>query len=133
MGNKKTFILDTSTLLHDASCIFKFEQHAVVIPITSIEEMDTFKKDQREIGRNARQVARFLKDLMGTGSIRKGVKVNEKGGTLRVSLPSDESWALGEDFPSDINDNKILNCAAFNSGILVSNDVNLRIKAEYSC
>lgn len=126
----KIFVLDTSVLLHDPGCLRKFEENEVVIPITSIEEMDTFKKDQREIGRNARQVARFLKDLMSEGSIKSGVVINEKGGTLRVSLTSDEAWVLGTDFDPKINDNKILNCAAFNSGILVSNDVNLRIKAE---
>jgi PhoH-like ATPase len=126
---QKTFVLDTSVLLHDASCIFRFEDNNIILPIAVIEELDTFKKDQREVGRNARQIARGLKDLMTEGSIRDGV-VNEKGGSLRVSLPSDEAWSLGNDFDPNVNDNKIINCAKFNEAILVSNDVNLRIKAE---
>ena len=127
--NKKKFVLDTSVLLHAPDCIFKFEDNEAVIPITSLIELDTFKKDQREIGRNARHVTRTLKELMLSGNIREGVVVNNKGGTLRVSLPSTEEWML-QDFDPNLNDHKILNCAAYYDGILVSNDINLRIKAE---
>lgn len=126
---QKTFVLDTSVLLHDASSLFKFEDNNIILPIAVIEELDTFKKDQREVGRNARQVARNIKELMDAGSIREGVTL-ETGGTLRVSLPSDESWELADDFSRTVNDNKIINCAKHYDAILVSNDVNLRIKGE---
>jgi PhoH-like ATPase len=59
----KKFILDTNVLLHDAQAMYKFEDNEVVIPITVIEEIDTFKKDLNEIGRNARQVSRQLDAL----------------------------------------------------------------------
>ncbi|HEY0255478.1 MAG TPA: PIN domain-containing protein, partial [Kofleriaceae bacterium] len=56
----KNYVLDTNVLLHDARSMFAFGDNAVVIPIYVIEEIDTFKKDQSELGRNARQIARLL-------------------------------------------------------------------------
>ncbi|MFM8316073.1 MAG: PIN domain-containing protein, partial [Deltaproteobacteria bacterium] len=47
---KKTFVLDTSVILYDPQCIYKFEDNVVVVPITVLEEMDRFKKDLTEIG-----------------------------------------------------------------------------------
>ncbi|MDR2562279.1 MAG: PhoH family protein, partial [Holophagales bacterium] len=55
---KKIFVMDTNVLLHDPQAIFHFQEHDLVIPIVVIEEIDTFKKDQTEIGRNARTVSR---------------------------------------------------------------------------
>ncbi len=84
---KKTYILDTNVLLYDPKAIFKFEDNEVVIPITVIEEVDHFKKDENETGRNARHISRLLDGLRNQGSLSKGVKLPQ-GGTLRVDLGS---------------------------------------------
>ena len=57
---KKNYILDTNVLLHDPKAILHFEDNTVILPISVIEEIDTFKRDLSELGRNARHVARLL-------------------------------------------------------------------------
>jgi len=70
---KKIFVMDTNVLLHDPQAIFRFQEHDLVIPIVVIEEIDTFKKDQTEIGRNARTVSRNIDALRANGRLSKGV------------------------------------------------------------
>ncbi|MEO6572992.1 MAG: PIN domain-containing protein, partial [Polyangiaceae bacterium] len=80
---KKNYVLDTNILLHDPQAIFKFEDNDVIIPIFCIEEVDQFKREGSERGRNARQIARVLDDLREAGgSLSKGVPL-KSGGTLR--------------------------------------------------
>ena len=55
---RKNFVLDTNVLLHDSACLDAFADNVVNIPIYVIEELDLFKRDQSELGRNARRVAR---------------------------------------------------------------------------
>ena len=88
---KKVFVLDTNILLSDPNSIFQFEDNDVVIPISVIEEIDTFKKDQSETGRNAREVSRILDRLRQKGSLPTGIPIQEKtedSGLLFVSLES---------------------------------------------
>lgn len=133
---KKTFVLDTNVLIHDPWAIFKFEENDVVIPIIVVEEIDKFKRDQSEIGRNARMVSRFLDDERKKGNLHDGVPLNH-GGCLRIAL---ESQDLNLGMPifgnSKSNDNWILGVAIHiskqskDSCILVTKDTNLRIKAD---
>jgi len=60
---KKNYVLDINVLLHDPRAIFRFEDNDVIIPIFCIEEVDQFKREGSERGRNARQIARVLDDL----------------------------------------------------------------------
>ncbi len=60
---KKNYVLDTNVLLHDPRAIFRFEDNDVIIPIYVIEEVDQFKREGTERGRNARTIARLLDDL----------------------------------------------------------------------
>ena len=60
---RKVYVLDTNVLLHDPRAIFKFEDNEVVLPIYVIEEVDKFKRDMNELGRNARMIARFIDEL----------------------------------------------------------------------
>ena len=88
---KKNFLLDTNVLLHDPNALVSFEDNNVVIPIYVIEEIDNFKKDLSELGRNARQVSRMLDEFRGTegASLLDGVPLNGMGaggGTLRVAI-----------------------------------------------
>ena len=84
----KNYILDTTVLLYDAQALFKFEENNIYIPITVIEDIDRFKKDLSETGRNARQTSRYLDDLRKKGPLSAGVKI-ESGGTLIVKLDAD--------------------------------------------
>jgi PhoH-like ATPase len=133
----KQFILDTNVLLHDPQALFKFQDNAIIIPITVIEEIDKFKKDMNETGRNARTISRILDALREKGSRSEGVAL-AGGGTLRVDLCED--LALSEmpyELRSDKNDNRILAVAVATKRrfpdsivIFVSKDTNLRIKAD---
>ena len=61
---KRIFILDTNVLMHDPSALYRFEEHDLFIPMVVLEELDAAKKGTSEVSRNARQVSRFLDDLM---------------------------------------------------------------------
>jgi len=133
---KKTFVLDTSVILYDPQCIFKFEDNIVVIPITCLEEMDRFKKDLTETGRNARHFSRYLDEIRKRGSLTSGVEVGKKG-TLVVDLIRDADKYLPIDLKSEKNDHRILAVALKlrqekpqSPVIFVTKDVNLRVKAD---
>ena len=80
---KKIYVLDTNVLLYDADSLFSFQENDVVIPVVVIEEMDRFKKDLNETGRNARLVSRRLDELRKQKGLSQGVQL-KNGGTLRV-------------------------------------------------
>jgi PhoH-like ATPase len=132
---KKIFVMDTNVLLHDPQAIFRFQEHDLVIPIVVIEEIDTFKKDQTEIGRNARTISRNIDALRTKGRLSKGVGL-DGGGTLKVDI-ADHSF---KDTFAHINknpaDNMILACAKdllderHENVVLVTKDTNMRIKAD---
>lgn len=133
---RKTFVLDTSVILYDPQCIFHFDDNLVVIPITTLEEMDRFKKDLTEIGRNARQFSRYLDHFRKRGPLASGVEIGKRG-TLMVDLFRDADKHLPPDLPADKNDHKILAVALKlrsekpnNPVIFVTKDVNLRVKAD---
>ena len=133
---KKTFVLDTSVILFDPQCIFKFDDNIVVVPITTLEEMDRFKKDLTEIGRNARHFARYLDEIRKRGSLANGVEVGKRG-TLIIDLFRDSEKCLPADFNPEKNDHKILSVALKikqdkpnNPVVFVTKDVNLRVKAD---
>ena len=133
----KTFVLDTNVLLHDPYALFQFQENNILIPITVIEEIDRFKKDMNETGRNARQVSRILDELRQKGSLSAGITL-ESGGNLRVALLNNE---MLRHIPSELSDqksdNRILAVAVEAKNavdqmpvILVTKDTNLRIKAD---
>src|SRR4051812_37454843 len=80
---RKNFILDTNVLLHDPRSIYAFAEHNVVVPIYVIEEIDKFKRDLSELGRNARLVSRYLDAFRSEGSLAEGVPL-PGGGKIRV-------------------------------------------------
>ncbi len=131
---KKIFVLDTNVLLHDPHAIFSFEDNEVIIPIVVIEELDKFKKGIDEIGRNARQVSRFLDELRQKGKLSQGVAL-DSGGSLCVELNHQSPEHLPSELVATKADNRIL-ATALNLKhddlpvILVTKDTNLRIKAD---
>ncbi len=133
----KNFILDTNVLLHDPQALFKFQENNIIIPITVIEEVDRFKKDSNETGRNARQISRILDAMREKGSLAAGI-VLPGGGTLRVEMFSEKCF---QDLPVELRgqsgDNRILGMAlslrnrlSDHQLIFVTKDTNLRIKAD---
>jgi len=130
----RTFVLDTNVILYDPGAVFVFAEHDVIVPMTVIEEMDRFKKDLNETGRNARQFSRYLDDLREKGSLHDGVKL-PGGGTLWVDFASDEQH-LPITWGPDNNDNRILATALRMNGqrpglvVLVTRDTNMRLKCD---
>ncbi len=130
----KNFVLDTNILLHDPSAIFKFEENTVNIPIFVIEEIDKFKRDFTELGRNARAVSRILDDHREQGSLGEGVQM-ANGGRLRVWFEL-HSTVGGSFLDSQTKDNLILSTALKIQEvepipcIFVTKDINLRVRAD---
>jgi PhoH-like ATPase len=132
---QKNYVLDTNVLLHDPSALRRFEDNQVIVPIYVIEEIDRFKKELSEKGRNAREIARQLDQYRGQGGLADGIAL-EGGGTLRVALGGSNG------LPNALNksqeaDNLILAAALAirdrdkgQPTILVTKDVNLRIRAD---
>jgi PhoH-like ATPase len=139
---RKTFVLDTNVLLHDPQALTRFEDNAVVIPIEVVEEIDRFKRDPSEKGRNARQISRLLDALREKGNLADGVPIDDRsGGTLQVVFCRSETLAqLPPELKGGNGDNNILAVALeqLRSGlisdqppvVLVTKDTNLRIKAD---
>ena len=76
----KTYVLDTNVLLHSAKALDSFQDNLVVIPMAVIEELDKFKKNQDELGRNSRQVVRMIDKLRGEGRLSEGVPLHNAAG-----------------------------------------------------
>jgi Predicted ATPase related to phosphate starvation-inducible protein PhoH len=131
----KTFILDTNVLLLDPLAINKFgSNNKVFIPLTVIEELDKFKKDQNENGRNARYFSRLIDGFRSEGSLFKGISL-ENGGTLQVSVTKGYKGTAPTELRLDMNDNLILAAAmnlkdAGENVTLITKDINLRLKSD---
>src|SRR3989338_10474044 len=85
---RKIFVLDTNVILHNAEALNVFADNEVVLPIDVIEELDIFKKDTDEKGRNARAAIRTLDELRERGKLGEGVPL-ENGGALRINMKVD--------------------------------------------
>src|SRR5688572_8824322 len=81
----KNYVLDTNVLLHDPRALYSFADNNVVIPIYVLEEIDTFKKDQSELGRTARECARRLDEHRAHGGLARPQPLGN-GGFVRVAL-----------------------------------------------
>jgi len=129
---RKRYILDTNVLLHDPNALHQFQDNDVVIPMKVIEEIDRFKRDQSELGRNARHVSRMLDGIRATGNLSEGVAL-PNGGNLRIAFPGDRH-AYTEGISAD---DQILRLSMVMKEmdnmpplIVVSKDINLRLKAD---
>ncbi len=130
---KRAYVLDTNVLLHDPKSLYHFEENDVFIPIWVIEEIDRFKREVTDLGRNARQVSRELDALREKGPLSKGVMLEGKG-MLRVVMDR-EDGLLPPTIRGDSADNLILGAALFLKKrgadvVLVTKDTNLRVKSD---
>jgi PhoH-like ATPase len=131
------FILDTNVILHDSKCMYQFEENDLVIPITVLEELDNFKKGNESLNFHAREFLRALDALSGDTLFEKGVKIGIGLGKVVVKIGREFHPDLQVTFDARTPDHEILNVAYLLSRerkdrqiILVSKDVNLRMKAK---
>jgi PhoH-like ATPase len=134
----KNYVLDTNVLLHDPNSLVSFQKNNVLIPIEVIEEIDRFKRESSELGQNARTVSRTLDSLRSQGSLSEGVSL-ENGGCLRIIFQkrSQNGNSGVVIFGNNTVDSRIVALALGVQKshpkvptILVSKDINLRIKAD---
>ena len=134
---KKIFVLDTNVILHDFNSIYNFEENDVIIPITVLEELDKFKKGNDQINYHAREFSRELDRISGDLLFTKGVPLGQGLGKLSVETGKEFSVQMKNSFQENIPDHRILAIAEFLHNerkrkkiILVSKDINLRMKAK---
>jgi len=136
-SRSKNFVLDTNVILHDYECVDKFEDNDIYLPIVVLEELDKFKKGSDQINFNARAFVRKLDELAGADFFERGADLGEGRGRLYVYLGNKPHERVAHAFGENIPDHKILSAtlhiAEANEGeqtILVSKDINLRMKAK---
>ncbi|HRZ40766.1 MAG TPA: PhoH family protein, partial [Candidatus Omnitrophota bacterium] len=124
-------------ILHDSSCLYHFKEHDIALPIAVIEELDQFKKGNETIHYHARNFLRMIDKLSEDHLFNGGVSIGPKHGKLSILLQQTVNKTLAAHFSQDKPDNKILNAAYCLSKkdtkrkvVLVSKDVNLRMKAK---
>ena len=137
---RKIFILDTSVILHDHQAVNQFEEHDVAIPISVLEELDSFKKGNDTINFEARQFIRFVDKLSEGNSLNQWIQLSPETPscfTVVMQESGTEEQNAVKIFGDRKADHLILNAALFikqeysdRPVILVTKDVNLRLKAR---
>ena len=136
----KTYVLDTNVLLHSAKALDSFQDNLVVIPMAVIEELDKFKKNQDELGRNSRQAVRMIDKLRGEGRLSEGVPLHNAAGgkpSGKLMILTGEG-EMPEKMDMSIADNRILQVAYMllkrakreDSVTLITKDLHLRLRAD---
>lgn len=145
--NSRLFVLDTNVLIHDPAALFRFKEHDIHLPMMVLEELDHAKKGISEVARNARQVSRFLDELIAGASkeqIDAGLPLlgarnqtsEATSGRLFFQTRPLQPRLSGNLLPGHTPDHDILSMALSlreeypQRGVsLISKDINLRIKA----
>lgn len=132
-NNKKVYLLDTNVLVYDPKAIYSFEGSEVALPSVVLEELDKFKREGSDRGRNAREAIRILDSLRAKGSLGDGVELDNGGKVRVIFLP--EKTIANFPFKLAIQDNEILYDAmglkqAGNDVRFITKDLNVRVKAD---
>lgn len=134
----KKFVIDTSLLLYDLDCLFKFEENEVIIPSIVYEELNRFKEERSERGYSARRIIEVLEELSKVRPLIKGVKLGELPLTSnlwdRIIDPATKirrdyninNDKISKNLVMTQNDYKIIACALNNGAILISRDRGMR-------
>lgn len=133
MPKQKMYILDTNILIHDPEAFFGFSPEIVAISTTVLEELDHFKAENSQRGRNAREAIRHLDLLRQKGSLSSGVKI-DTGGTVQILHMKKSDTCPLVDWPETC-DNKILETALCMKKrgydvTFITKDINMRVKAD---
>jgi len=135
----KIFVLDTSVILYDHACTTNFEENDIAIPISVLEELDPFKKGNDIINYNAREFIRFMDQISTKGTLQDwiGMEDTVASGKIKVVMREESEPDATKVFGANKADHRILNVALRLKAeypkrqvILVSKDINLRIKAK---
>jgi len=134
---KKLFVIDTNVVLFDHTCIYNFQEHDVALSVVVLEELDRFKRGNDLINLEARQFIRELDGLFGERPLGEGLPLGEGRGRLFIEVGEPSSSRVSQAFALGKPDHRILALAEDlrsrrkdRDVILVSKDVNLRIKAK---
>jgi len=127
-------VLDTNVILHNPSSLTSFEDNIVLLPIEVLEELDRFKRNHDENGRNARIAIRMLDKLRQKGEPGEGFPL-DSGGVLKIAIGIDKNRTSGLGLSETLVDNRILltayDCKKRGEKVIfVSKDINARIKAD---
>jgi len=139
----KLFVLDTNVLMHDPTSLFRFEEHDLYIPMATLEELDNNKKGMSEVARNARQVSRYLDEMITRWdqAIAAGIALEVHGDKTATGRLFLQTEAINGEIPARLasgkSDNQVLAVVKHlqeqhtkRQVILVSKDINMRIKAR---
>ena len=122
----KNYVLDSSVIIHDPLCFGKFIDNTIIIPIAVLEELDGLKVKDGAVGFNARKAIKVLDKYCNTGNVCDGIEIENN-----IKLFIDITNTHNSKFNSGSKDDSILAClVATEGGILVSKDVNMRIRAK---
>lgn len=142
-SERRTYVLDTNVLMHDPTCLYRFQEHDIYLPMIVLEELDNNKRGHSEVARSARQVTRYLEELVSNATrqeIDRGIPLPTPENAIfsagRLFIQTHElSGELPSTLPGNKADNSILSMILglqheLNTAVtLVSKDINLRIKA----
>ena len=142
---RKLFVLDTNVLMHDPTCLFRFEEHDIYLALIVLEEMDSHKKGSNEVARNVRQASRMLDALVASApkkELTEGIALDATGyreatGDLFFQTRVQDYSLPTNALPQGKADNQILGVVAAlekqhpqRQVVLVSKDINMRVKAR---
>ena len=142
-GPARLFVLDTNVLMHDPTSLFRFDEHDVFLPMTTLEELDSHKRGMSEVARNARQVSREL-DALVRGEMpdpKAGIALARTGHTEALGRLYFQTTFAEAKLPQGLlqgkADNQILGVVmalreqmSGRDVVLVSKDINMRVKAR---
>ena len=144
-ATRKLFVLDTNVLMHDPTCLFRFEEHDIYLALIVLEEMDSHKKGSNEVARNVRQASRMLDALVASApkkELTEGIPLDATGyreatGDLFFQTRVQNYTLPTNALPQGKADNQILGVVAAlekqhpqRQVVLVSKDINMRVKAR---
>lgn len=137
---KISYVIDTNVLIHDPNALLNFEEHHVALPMTVLEELDKLKSGKHSVAAECRQAIRLIDKLLGDASpkeIESGITIARGKGDPKGSLSILTTEPTGNHaLPGSLNDNRIINQAlelgrsSANRVVLVTKDINMRLKAR---
>lgn len=144
----KKYTVDTNVLLSDPNSIVAFDGATVILPFTVLEELDSIKSRNVDVSRDARFAIRNIEailadathdEISNTGVDVSKVHTNMNASSKLFVITSEEAEALirtqdKEDsvqtlLKSTVPDDKIILVALATGSVLVTKDINMRIKA----